>query len=120
MDGFVLWMFAAVVGVGTTDMFVRAWKGVLGLVACLALRLRGAISTPRCVARAHRHGAVALLCGATLLLIFQLYLRTYGLGTGQGEQIAYFLAAVGRLVVFFKHLGPDLDELFAVRPESDD
>ncbi|WP_461211136.1 hypothetical protein [Desulfocurvus sp. DL9XJH121] len=112
MDGVVIILLSMGMGLVTVEMFGKAWLGFLGLLAPLILRLKGIISTRRMAGRLHRSLARMLLCCGVLALAFFAYTRHLGLGYEEHHVMAYFVAAVVRLVVFMRSLPQEIDYLF--------
>jgi hypothetical protein len=99
MPDAALALLAALTGVVTADAFVRSWTGLLRMAAALTLRLRGEISGRAFLARLGSAVPLTLLFALVLVLCFAVYLRA-GLGGSAGEQVAFFLGAVPRTVVY--------------------
>ena len=116
----MLLLFAALMGVISVDLFSRAWKGFLGIIADVILFARRDISRRSFFSRLSTHLGITLVCSLGLLLCFHVYLNQHGLGKTEAEQLFYFLASVIRLAIFLKHVGKDMDALLAPDSETDD
>ena len=115
MGDVMLFGAAMFVGLATADMFVRAWTGVLRTVALVVLFFRGRISGEVLFIRLNTTIPLILLCGMTLIAVFFLYFRSYGLGRSELEQLGYFLAAVTRTIWYLMGLSRRIDAMFDPR-----
>ncbi|OIQ51406.1 hypothetical protein BerOc1_03359 [Pseudodesulfovibrio hydrargyri] len=115
MNDTLLFGAALFVGMATADMFVRAWTGVLRSVALAVLFFRGRISGEVLFIRLNTTIPLILLCGMTLIAVFFLYFRSYGLGRSELEQLGYFLAAVPRTVCYLMGLNRRIEAMFDPR-----
>lgn len=112
MQHAVLIVFALVMGVASVELFVRAWKGLLGCLASMVLLWRKSISWKQFLSRLHEYFAIALLCSLSLTLCFRVYLVTYGLGKTEIEQLAYFIACMVRMAPMLSTLSADISAMF--------
>jgi hypothetical protein len=120
MDLLVILAIASLMGLISVDMFSRAWKGFLGLVASFILYFKGSICSKCLLVRLNYYFALCVMCSLTLTLCFHLYLARFRLGTTEAEQMLYFLAAMIRMVFFLRNVNLDIDLLFDWRPENNE
>ena len=120
MDPFLKMVIASALGIVSVDLFSRAYRGFLGLVASFILFYRKSIDSRCLFIRIHYYFALSTMCLLTLLLCFRIYLVRYQLGGTQQEQVIYFLAAMVRMYFFVRNINRDIDLLFSWRPKNND
>lgn len=120
MDPFLTLVVASLMGFASVDLFSRAWRGFLGLIASLILFFRKSIGLKCLFIRLHYYFALSMMCSLTLLLCFHIYLVRFRLGVTQAEQFIYFLAAMIRMIFFVRNINRDIDLLFSWRPKNNE